>query len=121
MVAPTRFAAGVPIKVYDAASYGVPVVMTDLLADQLGWKHDGIAAAPAVPDLMAAAVKELALNPDAWHRCQSLQAKLVSEDCNPAAFETLIHDIIADPLAATHVICAPASRNTKKERKRHGS
>lgn len=37
-VAPTRFAAGAPYKVLEAASFGVPVVGTDLLAEELGWQ-----------------------------------------------------------------------------------
>jgi glycosyltransferase involved in cell wall biosynthesis len=36
-IAPTRFAAGLPQKLIDAASAGVPIVATSLLADQLGW------------------------------------------------------------------------------------
>ena len=38
-VAPTRFAAGAPYKVYEAASFGIPVVTTELLRRQLGWRH----------------------------------------------------------------------------------
>ena len=37
-IAPTRFAAGIPFKVVEAASYGVPAVVTTLLAGQLSWK-----------------------------------------------------------------------------------
>jgi len=36
-VAPTRYAAGVPYKVHEAASRGLPVVATELLRVQLGW------------------------------------------------------------------------------------
>jgi O-antigen biosynthesis protein len=36
-VAPTRYAAGAPYKVYEAASFGIPVVATELLRRQLGW------------------------------------------------------------------------------------
>ena len=36
-VAPTRFAAGIPRKVHDAASQGLPCVVTPLLAEQLSW------------------------------------------------------------------------------------
>ncbi len=59
-VAPTRFAAGVPYKVHEAASYGLPVVATDLLRGQLGW-DDGqeIVAAPATD---AAAFAEAVLS-----------------------------------------------------------
>jgi glycosyltransferase involved in cell wall biosynthesis len=36
-IAPTRFAAGLPQKLIDAASAGVPIVGTSLLARSLGW------------------------------------------------------------------------------------
>jgi GT2 family glycosyltransferase/glycosyltransferase involved in cell wall biosynthesis len=36
-IAPTRFAAGTPYKIYEAVSYGLPCVVTPLLAEQLGW------------------------------------------------------------------------------------
>jgi GT2 family glycosyltransferase len=41
LIAPTRFAAGIPYKVHEAASFGVPVVATELLRRQLGWS-DGV-------------------------------------------------------------------------------
>jgi GT2 family glycosyltransferase len=38
-VAATRFAAGTPYKVHEAASFGLPVVASDLLRRQLGWEN----------------------------------------------------------------------------------
>ena len=119
MVAPTRFAAGVPIKVYDAASHGVPVVMTDILAQQLGWRRDDIIAVPAVPKLMAAAIKRLSLDPATWYRSQALQTALILEDCNPTAFDAVIRRIIDDPLAAPKVISIQA--NSKRKTKSRGT
>ena len=37
-VAPTRYAAGMPYKVHEAASFGLPVVASELLRRQLGWQ-----------------------------------------------------------------------------------
>ncbi len=37
-IIPTRFAAGIPYKAHEAASYGVPMVTTPLIAKQLGWE-----------------------------------------------------------------------------------
>ena len=39
-VAPTRYAAGIPYKVHELASFGLPVVATELLRRQLGWQND---------------------------------------------------------------------------------
>ena len=38
-VAPTRYAAGQPYKVYEAASFGVPVVATEVLRQQMNWEN----------------------------------------------------------------------------------
>jgi glycosyltransferase involved in cell wall biosynthesis len=37
-IAPTRFAAGIPHKIHEAASAGIPSVTTELLSKQLRWK-----------------------------------------------------------------------------------
>jgi O-antigen biosynthesis protein len=39
-IAPTRYAAGMPYKVHESASFGLPVVATELLCRQLGWQSD---------------------------------------------------------------------------------
>lgn len=39
-VAPTRYGAGIPLKILESAGHGVPVVATDLLASQLSWAHE---------------------------------------------------------------------------------
>ncbi|MDG2141900.1 MAG: glycosyltransferase [Gammaproteobacteria bacterium] len=38
-IAPTRFAAGIPHKIHEAASAGIPSVTTELLSKQLRWKN----------------------------------------------------------------------------------
>ena len=37
-IAPTRYAAGTPYKIHEAASFGLPVVATELLRQQVGWE-----------------------------------------------------------------------------------
>lgn len=39
-VVPTRFAAGVPLKLMEAAACGLPAVVTPLIASQIGWEVD---------------------------------------------------------------------------------
>jgi GT2 family glycosyltransferase len=39
MVIPTRYAAGLPQKAFDAAKYGIPTVTTDLISNQMCWQH----------------------------------------------------------------------------------
>ncbi|MDQ2735632.1 MAG: glycosyltransferase family 4 protein, partial [Pseudomonadota bacterium] len=67
-VAPTRFAAGTPYKVYEAASFGLPVVATELLRGQLDWTEGAeLLAAPADdPAAFAAKVVMLYRSADLW-------------------------------------------------------
>lgn len=46
-IAPTRYASGIPVKVYSSASYGLPVIASKLLVDQMAWNdnEDILAAA----------------------------------------------------------------------------
>ena len=118
MVAPTRFAAGIPMKVHDAASHGVPVVMTELLADQLGWRREGVHWTAATAHAMAAAIAYLATNRVAWRNCQALQAALVEHDCDSTRFEATIRGIIANLSAASDNVIhvTPARRRERRRR-----
>jgi O-antigen biosynthesis protein len=67
-VAPTRFAAGIPYKIHEAASFGLPVVATNLLAEQLSWKdHEYLLAAQAKPESFSAAVTQIYSDETLWH------------------------------------------------------
>jgi GT2 family glycosyltransferase/glycosyltransferase involved in cell wall biosynthesis len=87
-IAPTRFAAGLPYKVHEAAAHGVPVVATPLLAAQLGWAHDVELVAP--PDGGAGGFAEAcaALYRDRarWERLRAAALRRVERDCSPDAF-----------------------------------
>jgi glycosyltransferase involved in cell wall biosynthesis len=54
-IAPTRYAAGTPYKVHEAASFGLPVVASELLRRQTGWQ-DGkeLLAAPTTDPMLFA-------------------------------------------------------------------
>lgn len=40
-IVPTRFSAGLPLKAIEAASFGIPMVVSEITSHQLGWK-DGL-------------------------------------------------------------------------------
>ncbi|MCP1237909.1 glycosyltransferase [Gluconobacter kondonii] len=37
-ISPTRYAAGIPYKIYEAASYGLPIIASNIIMNQTGWK-----------------------------------------------------------------------------------
>lgn len=93
-VAPTRYAAGIPHKVHQAAAYGVPVVATSLLADQLGWR-DGIELLVADDaQAFADAVARLYEDESAWHKLRDAALQRVRKDCDPAVFQESLKRVI---------------------------
>jgi GT2 family glycosyltransferase len=82
-VAPTRYAAGTPYKVYEAASYGVPIVATDLLCRQTGWEDgtDWLAAPRTDPKLFAEQIIALYRDAARWQRVRDAAlARLAAEN-----------------------------------------
>jgi glycosyltransferase involved in cell wall biosynthesis len=91
-VAPTRFAAGVPNKVIEAAAHGLPVVATQLLSRQLGWRSgvDLLAAPVSDAASFVTHLVDLYTRKDVWQRLRDSALARVDAECTPAvARETL--------------------------------
>lgn len=93
-IVPTRFAAGIPHKAHEAAAQGLPMVVTPLIASQLGWQ-DEIAVGDSAISFAKAC---LALYNDSalWtaKRLSALQA--VERDCNRQRFQQTVESILAE-------------------------
>ena len=70
-IAPTRFAAGVPAKVIEAACNGIPVVATPLLVSQLDWQAGHDILAEDDPRAFADAVAALYTDPEKWRQLRT--------------------------------------------------
>lgn len=93
-VAPTRFAAGIPLKVLEAASVGLPVVATELLVKQLAWTDGDALLAAADADAFAAACVRLYKDDALWHRVRSGGLAAVQRDFSPDAFRKSLGDAL---------------------------
>jgi GT2 family glycosyltransferase len=96
-IAPTRFAAGIPLKVLEAAARGVPIVATSLIATQLGWA-DGkelLTAPPTDPESFADQCVRLYNDKDLWSRLRDHALARVREECSLKRFEEKISTILA--------------------------
>ena len=89
-VAPTRFGAGIPLKVVDAARHGVPVVTTGLIAAQLGWRDGGELLVADTPEAIAEACLALYHDEQLWERLRSGALAAVRRDFDPAAFDAAV-------------------------------
>lgn len=93
-IAATRFAAGLPLKVYDAARHGVPVVATSLIAGQVGWwDGDGLLVADEPEDFAAACVR-LHSALDEWERLRRGGIARVTADCSLTQFAEQLKEVI---------------------------
>jgi O-antigen biosynthesis protein len=96
VVAPTRFAAGTPYKVYEAASFGVPVVATSLLREQLGWR-DGVELLSAGADDAAGfAAKVVAVyrSEALWSGIRDAAAERLRQDNGREAYVRVLRDLL---------------------------
>jgi glycosyltransferase involved in cell wall biosynthesis len=89
-LAPTRFAAGIPLKVYDAAAHGVPTVITPILARSIGWVHEREALVASTPEEFAAACQRLHEDRALWERVRSSALERVQEDCSVNNFDRTV-------------------------------
>jgi hypothetical protein len=94
-VAPTRFAAGIPLKVYDAAAHGVPTVITPILARALGWTHERETRVAASAADFAIACHRLHEDRELWERIRSIALERVCEDCSAANFDRTVAALLA--------------------------
>jgi GT2 family glycosyltransferase/glycosyltransferase involved in cell wall biosynthesis len=96
-VAPTRYAAGVPYKVHEAASHGVPVVATEVLREQLGWENqrDLLAAKETDAETFAKSVVVLYRSEDLWVSIRRAAAERIYESCGRDEYEQAVTHILA--------------------------
>jgi glycosyltransferase involved in cell wall biosynthesis len=88
-VAPTRFAAGIPLKVVEALGRGVPCVVTPLLAEQLSLESDALPTG-ASPRQFAEQCMILHTDPEAWHRARDSGIAHVRRSYSPDAFDRVV-------------------------------
>ena len=95
-VAPTRYAAGTPYKVYEAAGYGLPVVASGLLCNQLGWFNgtEIIAADVGNPADLAERIAVLYGSRQLWHAVRSNATARLERENAPGPYCERLRDVL---------------------------
>ncbi|MEQ8954201.1 MAG: glycosyltransferase, partial [Gammaproteobacteria bacterium] len=93
-IAPTRYAAGIPHKVHEAASRGLPSVVTTLLADQLGWQHGQELLAADSAEAFAENCLRLYRDEALWQQLQQNGLQAAARDCSEKIFRKVLHGLI---------------------------
>jgi glycosyltransferase involved in cell wall biosynthesis len=93
-VVPPRYSAGIPYKAHEAAAFGVPLVVSSLIAEQMAWK-DGVEC--LVADSAAAFAESccrLYNDPQLWSELRSNALQRMARDFNEMMFANAISSLI---------------------------
>jgi GT2 family glycosyltransferase len=93
-IAPTRFAAGIPLKVLEAAGLGVPVVATQFLADQLEWSPGEHLLASDDPRDFARECIRLHTEENLWRKIRDNALAKMASDHSPEEFSRSVISLI---------------------------
>ncbi|WP_237745575.1 MULTISPECIES: glycosyltransferase [Planktothrix] len=93
-VAPTRYAAGIPHKVHEAAAYGLPIVTTSLIAQQLGWNPEIELLVADDPVNFAQQCVKLYQDSTLWNQLRKNALKRVETECSPQFFSDTLNSIL---------------------------
>jgi glycosyltransferase involved in cell wall biosynthesis len=88
-VVPTRFAGGIPHKAHEAASRGVPMVVTPLIAKQLGW-HKAVLSAGS-PAAFAEHCVTLFSQEALWTALREQGLQHTERDCSAERFRATLY------------------------------
>ncbi len=94
-VAPTRAAAGIPLKVVEAAGRGLPVVATSLLVRQLGWKSPDEILSADTSELFANACSNLYEDQVLWQRQRTNALARIESEYSEKVFSQQIAEALA--------------------------
>ena len=96
-IAPTRFAGGIPYKLHEAASYGIPIVASNLLVEQLGWQdeRDILAASTDNPEFFASQIIRLYQTEELWNQLRQNALDRIARECNRERFKEQLQSILS--------------------------
>ncbi len=112
MVVPSRYGAGIPHKAHQAAMLGIPMVVTGLIADQLGWENGQEILVACDATDFAAACARLYVDRALWEELRGNALARARRDCAPDAFSATVRQLLA-AIPLTHRQPEPAEGATR--------
>jgi GT2 family glycosyltransferase len=99
-VVPTRYAAGLPFKAHEAAAFGVPLVVSDIIARQMQWRDgiDYLVAGDA--DMFAQQCIRLYSDAALWQTLRANALQRVIDELSSDAFAESIRSVLNEGPAA---------------------
>jgi glycosyltransferase involved in cell wall biosynthesis len=106
IVIPTRYSGGIPLKAYEAAAYGVPMVVSKLIGEQLGWSGQKECLVADSPMAYAEACKTLYTDPVSWRLVRDAALQYVQSGLSRTRFKEQIADIVRS-------VCGPCNTESQ--------
>jgi GT2 family glycosyltransferase len=95
-VVPTRYAAGIPFKAHEAASRGVPMVVSTIIGEQLGWQHERDCLIAEGPSEFADVCCRLYRDKDLWERLRANALERVRIELCESAFSQELMAVLGE-------------------------
>jgi GT2 family glycosyltransferase/glycosyltransferase involved in cell wall biosynthesis len=115
-IAPHRVAGGIPLKVLEAMAYGIPSVVSTLLAEQLGISDGNEAMIATNARTFSDSVIRLYEDSDLWQHVQHRACGYIERHNDPDALQAALQDGIEMVCAGRSAPDAGPRRRKKKER-----
>jgi O-antigen biosynthesis protein len=94
-IVPTRYAAGIPLKALEAAAFGVPLVVSGLIGEQLGWEHGKHCLIADDPTFFAEGCCRAYEEQELWEQLRSNGLERVKSELNEETFRRGISEAIS--------------------------
>jgi GT2 family glycosyltransferase/glycosyltransferase involved in cell wall biosynthesis len=100
-IAPTRFAAGTPYKIYETAAFGLPCVASEILVQQLGWTaaHEILSVPTNDATTFARQIALLYGSQDLWQKLRANALMRLEQENDVERFQANIEAILKSALA----------------------
>ncbi|MFC2067693.1 glycosyltransferase [Chloroflexota bacterium] len=93
-IVPHRYSAGIPWKLQEAISYGIPSVVSELTASQLGLMDGNEVLVARNTEEFRQKVIKLYQDEELWYQIQQNALNYIREACNPDALRTKLNEAI---------------------------
>ena len=110
-IVPHRFSAGIPWKLHEAMAYGVPSVVSKLIAAQLNLTNGKEVLIADTGENFAKRLIKLYQDEKLWYKIQHSALGLIEETCNPKIMKNSLNQIITRGLK-----CQGVNTNSKTKK-----
>jgi len=104
-IAPARFAAGTPYKLYEAAAFGVPSVATSLLVGQLGWTDGVDILGAGDAQNFARRIARLYRDAALWQSVRSAALARVAAESDVSEFNSRVERVMKEVVEVRTTFC----------------